>query len=108
MRFLAYAATRHLYLKMLHQELSMRWSVDNNRRPQKVRARARAADENDDGIEQRIVIDRATIPVEPVNAFGIPQATMRCLEVSDFSEIFGCSESLTPSNMLSLRKVSGR
>lgn len=28
-----------------------------------------------------VVINRATIPAEPVNAFGIPQATMRCLEV---------------------------
>ena len=32
----------------------------------------------DDG---KITLDRA-IPAEPVNAFGIPQATMRCLEVS--------------------------
>jgi hypothetical protein len=32
--------------------------------------------------EPRITYDRATIPAEPVNAFGIPQATMRCLEVS--------------------------
>jgi len=31
--------------------------------------------------EPRVVIDRASIPGEPVNAFGIPQATMRCLEV---------------------------
>lgn len=31
--------------------------------------------------EEKIVIERATIPAEPVNAFGIPQATMRCLEV---------------------------
>lgn len=31
--------------------------------------------------EPRIIIERATIPTEPVNAFGIPQATMRCLEV---------------------------
>lgn len=31
--------------------------------------------------EPRVIIDRATIPGEPVNAFGIPQATMRCLEV---------------------------
>ncbi|KDQ65091.1 hypothetical protein JAAARDRAFT_247815 [Jaapia argillacea MUCL 33604] len=31
--------------------------------------------------EPRIIIDRAVIPGEPVNAFGIPQATMRCLEV---------------------------
>lgn len=32
--------------------------------------------------EPRVIIDRAAIPGEPVNAFGIPQATMRCLEVS--------------------------
>lgn len=31
--------------------------------------------------EPRILIDSASIPGEPVNAFGIPQATMRCLEV---------------------------
>lgn len=31
--------------------------------------------------ELRINIDKANIPAEPVNAFGIPQATMRCLEV---------------------------
>ena len=31
--------------------------------------------------EPRITYERATIPAEPVNAFGIPQATMRCLEV---------------------------
>lgn len=31
--------------------------------------------------EPRITIERASIPGEPVNAFGIPQATMRCLEV---------------------------
>lgn len=31
--------------------------------------------------EPRVVIDQASIPGEPVNAFGIPQATMRCLEV---------------------------
>ena len=28
-----------------------------------------------------IIYERAYIPVDPVNAFGIPQATMRCLEV---------------------------
>jgi hypothetical protein len=34
--------------------------------------------------EPRILIEHASIPGEPVNAFGIPQATMRCLEVSFF------------------------
>ena len=33
--------------------------------------------------EPRQYFDHASIPAEPVNAFGIPQATMRCLEVSD-------------------------
>jgi len=37
----------------------------------------------DDGPEQAIFIDSARIPVEPVNAFGIPQATMRCLELAE-------------------------
>lgn len=31
--------------------------------------------------EPRVLIEKASIPGEPVNAFGIPQATMRCLEV---------------------------
>jgi hypothetical protein len=31
--------------------------------------------------EPRVIIRPASIPGEPVNAFGIPQATMRCLEV---------------------------
>lgn len=31
--------------------------------------------------EPRLTIEKAEIPAEPVNAFGIPQATMRCLEV---------------------------
>jgi hypothetical protein len=31
--------------------------------------------------EPRVTIERASLPGEPVNAFGIPQATMRCLEV---------------------------
>lgn len=34
--------------------------------------------------EPRITFERASIPAEPVNAFGIPQATMRCLEVCLF------------------------
>jgi len=34
--------------------------------------------------EPRMVIERGLIPGEPVNAFGIPQATMRCLEVRSF------------------------
>jgi len=37
--------------------------------------------------EPRVTIDHASIPGEPVNAFGIPQATMRCLEVRRLSII---------------------
>ena len=37
--------------------------------------------------EPRVTIDRGSIPGEPVNAFGIPQATMRCLEVSDSTRV---------------------
>ncbi|KAG6845823.1 hypothetical protein H0H87_002511 [Tephrocybe sp. NHM501043] len=33
--------------------------------------------------EPRVTIERASIPGEPVNAFGIPQATMRCLELAE-------------------------
>ena len=36
--------------------------------------------------EPRVIIERGSIPGEPVNAFGIPQATMRCLEVSDLNQ----------------------
>lgn len=31
--------------------------------------------------DPRCIIENASLPAEPVNAFGIPQATMRCLEV---------------------------
>ncbi|TCD69169.1 hypothetical protein EIP91_008465 [Steccherinum ochraceum] len=33
--------------------------------------------------EPRLIIEKAVIPAEPVNAFGIPQATMRCLELAE-------------------------
>ncbi|PFH50567.1 hypothetical protein AMATHDRAFT_60844 [Amanita thiersii Skay4041] len=33
--------------------------------------------------EPKILIERSLIPGEPVNAFGIPQATMRCLELAE-------------------------
>lgn len=35
--------------------------------------------------EERLVIEQAVLPAEPINAFGIPQASMRCLEVSKIS-----------------------
>lgn len=46
----------------------------------------RTEDETGRFDETRYVMERASLPTEPVNAFGIPQATMRCLEVrcSDF------------------------
>lgn len=34
-----------------------------------------------DGKDDRIHFERSSLPGEPVNAFGVPQATMRCLEV---------------------------
>ncbi|KAI0079755.1 hypothetical protein K474DRAFT_1658849 [Panus rudis PR-1116 ss-1] len=39
--------------------------------------------EDVDRQEPKVYFDRATIPAEPVNAFGIPQATMRCLELAE-------------------------
>lgn len=36
-----------------------------------------------DRTQDRVHYERATIPGEPVNAFGIPQATMRCLELAE-------------------------
>jgi hypothetical protein len=39
------------------------------------------ADEDKKWEEPRQIIENGSIPGEPVNAFGIPQATMRCLEV---------------------------
>ncbi|KAH7912464.1 LIM-domain binding protein-domain-containing protein [Hygrophoropsis aurantiaca] len=41
------------------------------------------ADEDRQWDEPRILIQDASIPGEPVNAFGIPQATMRCLELAE-------------------------
>ena len=41
------------------------------------------ADEDRKWEEPRVLIERAAIPGEPVNAFGIPQATMRCLELAE-------------------------
>ena len=39
--------------------------------------------EEDRWAEPRIFITNAVLPGEPVNAFGIPQATMRCLELAE-------------------------
>ena len=44
-----------------------------------------------DRTQDRVHFERSSIPGEPVNAFGIPQATMRCLEVCDhFLVASGC------------------
>lgn len=40
--------------------------------------------------EAKYTIEHAVVPAEPINAFGIPQATMRCLEVSVFAVLFIC------------------
>lgn len=53
--------------------------------------------------EPRITYDRAFIPAEPVNAFGIPQATMRCLEVR--TPGLGPVDSSLSNSGLSWRKV---
>ncbi|KAF7330879.1 hypothetical protein MVEN_02427400 [Mycena venus] len=40
-------------------------------------------DEDKKWEEPRQIIENGSIPGEPVNAFGIPQATMRCLELAE-------------------------
>ncbi|KAJ6612158.1 LIM-domain binding protein-domain-containing protein [Mycena sp. CBHHK59/15] len=42
-----------------------------------------AGDEDKKWEEPRLLIENGSIPGEPVNAFGIPQATMRCLELAE-------------------------
>ncbi|KAJ6543928.1 LIM-domain binding protein-domain-containing protein [Mycena capillaripes] len=42
-----------------------------------------AGDEDKKWEEPRLIIENGSIPGEPVNAFGIPQATMRCLELAE-------------------------
>ncbi|KAH9834176.1 uncharacterized protein C8Q71DRAFT_165116 [Rhodofomes roseus] len=34
-------------------------------------------------VEPRTVIERASFPAEPIDAFGIPQATVKCLELAE-------------------------
>ena len=41
--------------------------------------------------EPRYLIENGVIPAEPINAFGIPQATMRCLEVGCLLYSLWCS-----------------
>lgn len=56
----------------------------NSRLPPGQNGTMKMEDEDKKQEEGRLYIDQASIPAEPVNAFGIPQATMRCLEVSLF------------------------
>ncbi|KAJ7727893.1 LIM-domain binding protein-domain-containing protein [Mycena metata] len=46
-------------------------------------AAAAAGDDDKKWEEPRLLIENGSIPGEPVNAFGIPQATMRCLELAE-------------------------
>lgn len=39
-------------------------------------------------VEPKVMVEQAIMPAEPVNAFGIPQATMRCLEVCWFRLLY--------------------
>ncbi|KAH9942987.1 LIM-domain binding protein-domain-containing protein [Epithele typhae] len=56
--------------------------------------------------EPRYIIERASIPTEPINAFGIPQATMRCLElaesVAQMTDLiqFSCTHKMGPVEAL--------
>lgn len=83
-------ASRNVTPRIKHEMISGQLSAS----PEGEGSRA-SGGRTEDGYEQVIVIDHATIPVEPVNAFGIPQATMRCLEVCGSSSVHGCSELLT-------------
>ena len=56
-----------------------------------------------DRTQDRIHYERSSIPGEPVNAFGIPQATMRCLEVcvsSRLPVVDDCSRFSAPTFQL--------
>ncbi len=44
-------------------------------------------DEGSKWEEPKILVERSLIPEEPINAFGIPQATMRCLEASSLQRL---------------------
>ncbi|KAG5643589.1 hypothetical protein DXG03_000642 [Asterophora parasitica] len=62
--------------------------------------------------EPRVTIEMATIPGEPVNAFGIPQATMRCLElaesVSAMADLIGFSNDRQLGPLEALSKFAAR
>lgn len=50
--------------------------------------------------EPRVVIEHGFLPGEPVNAFGIPQATMRCLELAESVGAMGDLMNFSNENQL--------
>ncbi|KAF9076669.1 LIM-domain binding protein-domain-containing protein [Rhodocollybia butyracea] len=62
--------------------------------------------------EPRVLIERGFIPGEPVNAFGIPQATMRCLElaesVAQMTELISFSREMKLGPIEALSKMAGK
>jgi LIM-domain binding protein len=50
--------------------------------------------------EPWITYDRAFIPMEPVNSFGVPQASMRCLEACLQNLCFACTNLNNPRGFL--------
>lgn len=60
--------------------------------------------------EHRVTINNASIPGEPVNAFGIPQVTMRCLElaegVSQMTELIAFAKETEQGPMEALKQLA--
>ncbi|KIK21899.1 hypothetical protein PISMIDRAFT_680860 [Pisolithus microcarpus 441] len=60
--------------------------------------------------EHRVIINNASIPGEPVNAFGIPQVTMRCLElaegVSQMTELIAFAKETEQGPMEALKQLA--
>ncbi|KXN84209.1 Adhesion defective protein 1 [Leucoagaricus sp. SymC.cos] len=62
--------------------------------------------------EPRVNIERCSIPGEPVNAFGIPQATMRCLELAEsvgsMADLIVYSNETQLGPLEALRSIAGK
>jgi len=62
--------------------------------------------------EPRILIEHGSIPGEPVNAFGIPQATMRCLELAEsvgaMRDLINFSKDSSLGPIEALKRYAGR
>ncbi|KAF9480830.1 hypothetical protein BDN70DRAFT_977372 [Pholiota conissans] len=56
--------------------------------------------------EPKVFIDKAVLPGEPVNAFGIPQATMRCLELAESVSLMGDLISFASENKMGPKGAS--